>query len=151
MPAPESLTMAPVVVTLTVLLAAVPALETSMASPTAWTLVAVTLTPAVPAPVTVALTPTPPIAAPAPTVPARLTVTAPLPLDAFTPSPPAESRSPPAAVLTETAPEVEAVTCTASVLPPSTVAPEPTWSVLEPASVSSWMPPAVPVTLALAV
>ena len=74
----------------------------------------------------------------------------PVPLRALTPSPPAESRSP-VPLVTEIAPEPDAISCTASVVPPSTVTPLPRVRVSEPFWVSNWMPPLVPVTLALAV
>ena len=74
----------------------------------------------------------------------------PLPLWALTPSPPLESRSPVPPV-TVTAPEPEAISCTASVVPPLTVTPAPRVRLSAPLAVSSWMPPLVPVTLAFAV
>ena len=74
MPAPLSLVTAPVVVTPT---EPVPLLTAFTPVPTEWMLVAVTLIAPAPEAI-VALTPVEPTAAPAPTVPARPTVTEPL-------------------------------------------------------------------------
>ena len=146
MPAPLSLVTAPVVVTPT---EPVPLLTAFTPVPTEWMLVAVTLIAPAPEAI-VALTPVEPTAAPAPTVPARPTVTEPLADWALTPSPLLDSRSPVPAV-TVTAPEPDAISCTASRVPPLTVTPAPRVRLSGPLTVRSWMPPLVPVTLALAV